>query len=173
MNFSLNRLKYAWHFAMLGATVALAAEPSKPARTPSITLLGALKPGVANRISIDSLLKDFPKLHTFKAAKWQAEAPQEFEGVLVSDLVATYGRQDVNELLFSATNKYASTLPAADWREHGALLAFRSNGQLISTRNRGTFRVVFDYARHPQLEQRIYDMKWVWQVESITFIAPK
>jgi len=152
---------------------AFAAPFASPSRTHKITLLGALKRGAPTQVSLDLLLKDVPKTHAFKAPKWQEEAPQEFEGVLLSDFVAAYGRPNVVELLVVATNKYASSLLAADWRENGAMLAFRSNGALIPTRNRGTFRVVFDYVRHPKLEQQVYDMKWVWQVESLTFIAPK
>jgi|GEM_PF-4865092 len=159
-------------FAMSVNTAALAAPlaQSRP-RTHTIELDGALAPDAPRALTVDRLTRDFPRLTKFVIGLWQEEAPQTLEGVLLKDLVSRYAAPGITSVSIVATNEYTSTFLPADWQKNGALLAFKSNGVLIPTRMRGTFRVAFDYAAHPKLEADIFDMKWVWQVKKITFLT--
>lgn len=127
--------------------------------------------GKTTEFSVDKIEKDFPVLNKLKTSL-QGEPVQQFEGVLISDFVAKYAPAGTTKLKVSATNNYTQTLTDKDWKEWGAFLAFKSDGKTISTKTRGTFRVIYDYEKFKSNKEiiSILETNSVWQVIKIEFI---
>jgi hypothetical protein len=127
--------------------------------------------GNVKELSVSALEKDFPKLTKLKTSL-QKEEVQLFEGVLFSDLIKKYGNSGTAKVKVSATNNYAQILSEKDIKDWEALLAFKSDGKVISTKTRGTFRVVYDYAKYKKEKDIdvVLDTNSVWQVITIEFL---
>lgn len=127
--------------------------------------------GHVDQLTVETLEKDFPKLASYKTSL-QKEEIQLFEGVLFSDLMKKYAPPGTTKVKVSATNNYSQTLTEKDIHDWKALLAFKSNGKVIPTKTRGTFRVVYDYNKYkedPAVEV-VLDTNSVWQAISIEFL---
>jgi len=94
---------------------------------------------------------------------------QTFTGVLLSALAQRGGRP-VREARIVALNDYSATVPAADWKAYGILVASRHNGEPMRIREKGPFWVVYPIDGFAELDKQIYHARMVWQIKSILFI---
>lgn len=140
-------------------------------RQHSIELSGALLDPKVNKLTVDSLNKDFPNLSSV-STEWRAEGVKKFEGVLFKDLLAKYAAQGVAKAKVTATNAYSQVLIEKDIQIWGALLAYKQDGQVIPTKDKGTFRVVYDFKKYEKdaTVKPVLEGNAVWQVIKIEFI---
>lgn len=140
-------------------------------RRHSIELTGAVKDKAIKTLSVEQLEKDFPNLAKAKY-EWREEGQHEFQGVYLKDFVAKYAAEGVSKMKVIATNAYSQTLSSKDWDEWAGMLAFKEDGKVISTTNKGTFRVMYDFKKYEKdmAVSPILAANAVWQVNKIEFI---
>mgnify|MGYP002714997180 CR=1 FL=1 len=98
---------------------------------------------------------------------WTVE-PSVFEGVLLSSLLEAVGADPAAATLrLIALNEFESTTPAADARTWPVMLALKRDGEYMSRRDRGPVWVIYPQHAFPELGQRDYLSRWVWQLKSI------
>ncbi len=140
-------------------------------RRHTIALSGATQPSAPHELSVEVLMKDFPTLSSV-TTEWRSEGKHEFKGILMRDFVKKYAQAGVKKARLTATNDYSQELSDKDFNEWNALLAFEEDGQVIATRNKGTFRVVYDYHKFDQnmAVKSMLENNSVWQVIKIEFV---
>jgi hypothetical protein len=96
------------------------------------------------------------------------DAPVTFDGVLLSKLLdVVKADPDAEKLTMTALNDYRMDVPAADARTWPVMLALKADGQRMSVRDRGPIWVVYPQHAYPELNNREYLSRWVWQLASI------
>lgn len=127
--------------------------------------------GGSKTLSIVDLEKEFPNRASLNTTL-QKEPQQKFEGVFLKDLVEKWGNNKVTKIRATATNKYTVYLTVKDWTEWNGLFAWKSNGQPISTKDRGSFRIVYDYAKFAGDRETTVTQETnsVWQIVELELI---
>jgi hypothetical protein len=140
-------------------------------RRHSIELSGALADPSTKTLTVESLTKDFPSLSTVDT-EWRDEGKHQFKGVSMQDFVKKYAAPGVTKAKVTATNDYSQPLTAKDWNDWGALLAFQEDGKVITTKNKGTFRIVYPYQKFDKdlSVKSMLESNSVWQVIKVEFI---
>lgn len=88
-------------------------------------------------------LEKFPTYSLTTTTPWRDEAAM-FEGVLLSDILASRGLDKIDAVTVLAENDYKTALPRELWESVRILVATRVNGGPISRRERGPFLFVID-----------------------------
>lgn len=91
----------------------------------------------------------------------------EFKGPLVRDVLDTVGMDEVEFLRFTAANDYFVDIPTSDFREYDAILAMEADGVALSRRTKGPLWLMYPIADFPELRDRIYNNRLIWQVVKI------
>lgn len=110
-----------------------------------------------------------PQTTVHTATPWTSGV-QTFTGVLLSSLAERGGRP-IREARVVALNDYSATIPAADWKAHGIVVASRHNGERMRIRDKGPFWIVYPIGDAAELDQQIYHARMVWQIKAITFFV--
>jgi hypothetical protein len=163
------------------ATPKIATEVSKPAHKSglgqrllaagSVRLLGALAPTSPNSLTTRDLSETFNgKLSQLKHVF--TELPEDtFEGVTLELFAKTYMDKNCQcTLRFVATNKYQEDVPLDQGIEGNGLLAFRKNGSVLKSGDRGPLRLVFSAKSTPADKWRLFERWSVWEIASIEFL---
>jgi len=90
-----------------------------------------------------------------------------FEGVLLSDVLATYGLSGDAKIIVSATDDYDVVLSRQDIVGSPGLLATRLDGKPINDPNKGPTVLVWPELEQAVLSHQITDTEWVWSIEAI------
>jgi hypothetical protein len=99
---------------------------------------------------------------------WTTE-PATFEGVPLSALLDVVGADTAATVLnLVALNDFESPAPIADGRKWPVMLALKRDGEYMSRRDRGPVWVIYPQHAYPELGQRDYFSRWVWQLKAIT-----
>jgi hypothetical protein len=140
-------------------------------RRHTIALSGAVRPSAPHELTVETLTKDFPTLSAV-TTEWRSEGKHEFKGVLLRDFVKKYAQAGVMKVKVTATNDYSQELSEKDLQEWDALLAFQEDGQVITTKNKGTFRIVYDYHKYDRnmAVKSMLENNSVWQVIKTEFV---
>ena len=88
-------------------------------------------------------LETFPTYSLTTRTPWR-ETPANFEGVLLSDILAANGLADAGSVMVTAENDYASTISRDVWEDVDILVATRVDGRAHSRRARGPIQFVID-----------------------------
>lgn len=88
-------------------------------------------------------LEKMPTYSLRTTTPWRSE-PAEFEGVLLTDILAANGLSDAAAINVSAENDYTITIPRAAWEELQILVATRVDGKPHTRRDRGPIQFVID-----------------------------
>ena len=113
--------------------------------------------------------EDLDRLPTasFSTTTLWTRGVQEFEGVWLSSLLQELGLSEGNVTL-QAINDYAVTEPIATFRQGGALVAYRRNGDIMQPRDKGPYWLVWNYDGDPEFRnEQIYALS-IWQLDRIT-----
>lgn len=129
---------------------------------------------IGGKIAADGPIRfDLPALESLGLVRfttltsWTVE-PSVFEGVLLSSLLEAVGADPAAATLrLIALNEFESTTPAADARTWPVMLALKRDGEYMSRRDRGPVWVIYPQHAFPELGQRDYLSRWVWQLKSI------
>ncbi len=155
-------------FAAL-ATTAGAQDFAAPTSAVILTISGSIA-----KTNGDSMLKldvaQFAALpqHEFSTSTTWTEGTSSFEGVLLKDLIAEVGATG-SEIELSALNDYKITIPTADIRDDGPLLAYKMDGKTMSLREKGPIWLVYPYDANSDYRTEQTYTRSIWQLARIKF----
>ncbi|WP_371347750.1 hypothetical protein [Ancylobacter sp. IITR112] len=155
--------------ALLLALVAWTAPDSARAQDLTLRWLGSDGKVALEKTLNLAQLDALPQVTIDTGTPWTQNV-QRFTGPSLGVLAALGGRP-VREAKVMALNDYVAPIPAEDWKEHGAILTTRIDGQTMRIREKGPFWVMYPIDSDPVLRQQYYQSRMVWQVKSIDFIA--
>jgi hypothetical protein len=151
--------------ALLGAGLfALATLSAAEAAGPTLTVEGKINGSSAmgelqlQRSELEALGTVVVETRT----PWH-DGPTTFEGVSLYKLMDHVGAAG-ETVKAIALNDYSSVIPLSDVVEHGPILAFKTNGEYMSVRNKGPYFVIYPYDSSPDLQAQKYYARSVWQV---------
>lgn len=88
-------------------------------------------------------LEGFTSYQLQTKTPWREETTS-FEGVLLNDLLGAHGLHDVEAIVVTAENDYATTIPRELWMDIEVLVATRVDGRPHTRRARGPIQFVID-----------------------------
>lgn len=98
---------------------------------------------------------------------WTEDTPT-FEGVLLKDLIAA-AQAKGGTLHLTALNDYQISMPVADAKDDGPLLAYLMNGEPMSVRDKGPVWLVFPYDQNADYRTEQTYARSIWQLDRIDF----
>ncbi len=156
-------------FAVCQIILSTGAAPAESPATVTITLTVIAPDGTTRVLSND----DFTQLpqNTLQTNTAWTEGPQNFDGVLLRDVLATVGVDGKNapnrSITILALNDYSISIPLEDAYKYNVLVARRMNGRELSLRDKGPYWIVYPRDQHQELNDSRYDHRWAWQVKQI------
>lgn len=99
------------------------------------------------------------------STSWTDGVP-EFKGVLVRDVLRAVGAHGT-VVTATALNDYSLEIPIADFDNYQVLFALEMNGTELTARDKGPIWIVYPRDDHSELQDGIFDLKWVWQLAKI------
>jgi hypothetical protein len=139
-------------------------EPTGPV---ILTVGGRIKSGKPVRFDL-ATLESLGLIRFTTMTSWTTE-PAAFEGVLLSALLDVVGADAAaTSLNLIALNDFESPAPIGDSRKWPVMLALKRDGEYMSRRDRGPIWIIYPQHVYPELGQREYFSRWVWQLKAIT-----
>ncbi|MFN7267824.1 MAG: molybdopterin-dependent oxidoreductase [Cereibacter sp.] len=166
---SLRRFSAALMVAagLLSAAAARADSLPAPQGDVILTVSGAITntndDGTAR---FDMALLDSLPQHSFATSTIWTEGVDTYEGVLLTDLLDALGATGPN-LLAKALNDYEISFPVADATAEGPLLAYRTNGEPMSVREKGPIWLIFPYDDVEAFRTEQTYARSIWQLDRI------
>jgi hypothetical protein len=126
---------------------------------------------VQKRAGADTLDFDMAALSKLPATSfntrtpWYAQ-PRKFTGVLLKDLLASVGGSG-NTLRAMALNDYRVELPAEDWLQHGAMLAYLLDDKPMTVREKGPLVIIYPFDERREVRTAVHYSRAVWQLRSL------
>ncbi|MCO0638165.1 oxidoreductase, partial [Lutimaribacter sp. EGI FJ00014] len=135
-----------------------------PTEQPILTIEGNI--GVTN--AEGKALFDRPMLEAMGMATIETttpwfDGPVKFEGV-PADRIMEVVAADGTEVVAVALNDYRTTIPLADFEEHGVILALKRGGEYMQVSDKGPLFIVYPYDSDPQLHSQQFYARSVWQL---------
>jgi hypothetical protein len=139
-------------------------EPTGPVL---LTVSGRIKSGKPVRFDL-ATLESLGLIRFTTMTSWTTE-PAAFEGVLLSALLDVVGADAAaTSLNLTALNDFESPAPIYDSRKWPVMLALKRDGEYMSRRDRGPIWIIYPQHVYPELGQREYFSRWVWQLKAVT-----
>ena len=113
-----------------------------------------------------SELEQLPTYQVTTTTFWP-EDDGSYAGPLLADLLKQGGLEQSSAIRVRARDGFSQVIPRQDWERWPMLLATRRDGQVMSTRNKGPYRIIYPRNLSPELAEPIYRLRWVWLVQSI------
>ena len=159
--------------AVTGGTAAAAALPALPAPTGEVILTVSGDLAVSNDAGVArfdrALLDSLGHAELVTATPW-TDGVSRFGGVPALRLVEALGSRAAL-LEARALNDYAVSIPRGDLEAYPVLLATSRDGQPLAVRERGPIWVIYPWSQHPELDQRIYRQRSIWQLSALRLVA--
>ena len=153
----------------LPSLVAAAAEPLPKAQGQIIlTIDGAIT--TANGDGMAAF--DLAMLEQLPAQQFVTETPwtkglHTFTGVGLGVLMARVGATG-KTVIATALNDYGADLPIDDGERHGALVAYRLDGQTMLPSDRGPLWIVYPFSGHAEIRTETFYIRSVWNLYQLT-----
>ena len=167
-----NRQRRRWLIAGaawgLAAGLPLRADAQDAAAPKPILSIGG---NVQKRAGADTLDFDLVALaklpqHSFVTrTPWYAQ-PRKFTGVLLKDLLAAVGGSG-HTLRATALNDYRVEIPAEDWLQHGAMLAYLLDDKPMPVREKGPLVIVYPFDDKREVRTAVHYSRAIWQLRSL------
>jgi len=139
----------------------------EPAGPVILTVSGRIKSGKPVRFDL-ATLESLGLIRFTTLTSWTTE-PAAFEGVLLSALLDVVGADPAaTSLNLIALNDFESPAPITDGRKWPVMLALKRDGEYMSRRDRGPIWMIYPQHAYPEVGQREYFSRWVWQLKAIT-----
>ena len=124
--------------------------------------------------SADGLVLDLAQLealpqHSFTTSTTWTEGTSTFQGVLLKDLIAAVGATGVT-VNMTALNDYVISMPTADAKDDGPLLAYLMDGKTMSVRDKGPLWVVYPYDDNADYRTEESYSRSIWQLARVEFV---
>lgn len=135
-----------------------------------LTIQGKIGDGTAITLDL-AMVMGLPS-HSFTCVDPWDGKEHRFTGVLLQEMLSHFGIDSAStRVTVTAKNKYSIPIRRVDYERCGYILAWKVDGHLFgddkATRNRGSFIIAIDFARHPELDPQLYKHQLVWQVSGI------
>lgn len=104
---------------------------------------------------------------SFETTTIWSEGPQTFEGVSLKDLLDTLEVSE-GEIQATAINDYSITIPLSDATEDGPIIAYHTNGEEMSRRDKGPLWIVYPYDSDLKYQTEIIYSRSIWQLDRIS-----
>jgi hypothetical protein len=135
-----------------------------------LTIQGRIGDGSAITLDLATVM-DLPA-HSFSCVDPWDGKEHRFTGVLLQEMLSRYGIESSStRVTITAKNKYSIPIRRVDYERCGYILAWKIDGRLFgddkATKNRGSFIISIDFAKHPELDPQLYKHQLVWQVNGI------
>ena len=88
---------------------------------------------------------------------------QKFRGVLARDVFEYFGLK-ATTIRAIALDDYAIDIPVEDFYKYDVLIAFELNGKRLRVRDKGPAWIVYPRDAHQELQDKMFDDRWVWQL---------
>ena len=111
------------------------------------------------------LLATLPQ-HEFTTSTIWTDGTATYSGVLLRDLLVAVGATG-GTVTLTALNDYQITIPAADALEDGPLLAYLSDGQPMSVRDKGPVWLLYPFDDVPAYQTEQTFSRSIWQLNRI------
>ena len=95
------------------------------------------------------------------------EAETTFTGPRVRDLFEEGSIKPDSELVLTALNDFAVTIPASDVLNYDVILATTMDGKEMSVREKGPVWVIYPMSDHKELREARYNDRLIWQLSSV------
>lgn len=107
-------------------------------------------------------------MHQISTTTSVTEGVQQFDGVLMRDLLALMVRHEPGEtVLAGALNDYEVEIPIEDFIRFDVILAHSMNGTRLTPRDKGSWWIIYPRDDHDELQDIRYDTRWVWQLNRL------
>ena len=170
--FPTNRQRRGWLIASaawgLAAGLPLRAGAQDAAAPKTIlTIAGNVQKRAGTEV-LDFDMAALAKLpqHSFiTKTPWYAQ-PRKFTGVLLKDLLASVGGSG-HTLRAMALNDYRVEIPAEDWLQHGAMLAYLLDDKPMPVREKGPLVIIYPFDDKREVRTAVHYSRAVWQLRSL------
>ncbi|MFZ5789152.1 MAG: molybdopterin-dependent oxidoreductase [Pseudomonadota bacterium] len=105
-------------------------------------------------------------MHHLKTHTYWTDGVQDFEGVLLRDLLRAVGSRGKVGVM-EALNDYSVEIPLSDAAFYDVLIALKRNGRDLRIRDRGPLWLVYPIDGHPELDRRATADKMIWHLSRI------
>ncbi len=112
-----------------------------------------------------AMLAKLPQTSFNTKTPWYSQ-PRRFTGVLLKDLLASVGGTGTT-LKAMALNDYRVELPAEDWLQHGAMLAYLLDDKPMLVREKGPLVIIYPFDQRPEVRTAVHYSRAVWQLRSL------
>lgn len=112
-----------------------------------------------------AMLARLPQHSFVTKTPWYAQ-PRKFTGVLLKDLLAAVGGSG-QTLRAMALNDYRVEIPAEDWLQHGAMLAYLLDDKPMTVREKGPLVIIYPFDDKREVRTAVHYGRAVWQLRSL------
>jgi hypothetical protein len=156
-------------FGLASLTLASAEEGTLPfpKNEPILTIEGniAVTNATGKALFDRAMLEEIGMISVETTTPW-FDGPVKFEGVPADRIMEIVGAEGT-EVVAVALNDYRSTIPLADFRQHGVILALKRDGEYMRVSERGPLFIVYPYDSDPQLHSQQFYSRSVWQLSRL------
>lgn len=92
----------------------------------------------------------------------------EFSGPLVRDVIGLIDNEDITIVTLIAANDYSVEVPIEDFAKYDVIFATFQNGVRLSPRDKGPIWVIYPMLDHPELQDRVYNDRLIWQLVKVS-----
>lgn len=165
--FSFVQLAFLCTAILLTALATARSDDQKlpsPTERPILTIEGNI--GVTNaegRALFDRPMLEAIGMTTIETTTPWFDGPVKFEGVPADRIMEMVGAEGT-EVVAVALNDYRTTIPFADFKEYGVILALKRDGEYMRVSDKGPLFIVYPYDSDPQLQSQQFYARSVWQL---------
>ena len=169
--FPINRQRRGWLVTSAAWGLAAAGLPAGAQDTSASKVVLTITGNVQKRAGVESLdfdmamLAKLPQTSFNTKTPWYAE-PRKFTGVSLKDLLSSVGGTG-NTLKAMALNDYRVEIPAEDWLQHGAMLAYLLDDKPMSVREKGPLVIIYPFTDRREVRTAVHYSRAVWQLRSL------
>lgn len=98
-------------------------------------------------------------------------SPVVYQGVLLREFVKAYGQPETVFLKIRAIDDYKAEFSKDEWHQWDIMLATRMAGKQMGLREKGPVKIVMPYDTAKEMNQTLFNPKWIWQINRIEFIG--
>ncbi|MCB5408713.1 hypothetical protein H0485_01655 [Pseudogemmobacter sp. CC-YST710] len=108
--------------------------------------------------------------HNLRTHTFWTDGVQEFRGPSLRDVMALGTEAETlrgKTFRMKALNEFSVEVPADDMFDSNPLLAREMNGRPMQVRDKGPLWLVYPRDDRPDLQNPVYDDRWIWQLNDI------
>ena len=156
-------------FLALAPFVTAADELTPPTGPVLLTISGAIDHQNADgTVALDrATLEAMPATEFETTTVWQ-EGTLRFTGVPLKDVLALVGAEDASEIAAIALNDYQVTIPVASIEDTVPIVAYLTNGETMSPRDKGPLWIVYPYDSDAKYRNEVTYSRSIWQLDRLT-----